>query len=300
MIVHVHNLADVAWDLRTQQRAMGHEAILVAHRRYSVHDPDLRLYLDGFVGINLELILHGRLFKTADIVHIHGGIRRSQIAFRALKKRSKAKWILHYHGSETRMGYGLYHADLADTKIVSTPDLKKWHDDAIWIPNPIPQVFEPPVRVMTIEGERIRVGHFPTNRALKGTENVIRALGPLVQEGRAELIIKEGRPHREIMETMRTVDIVVDQLNDLSIFSKVALEAMAIGIPAISSYDNSIFPSDCPVLRANTEEELRKRVVDVLDKGIDDKLRSSCAGYVKKYHDPREVVARMNEVYRRS
>jgi glycosyltransferase involved in cell wall biosynthesis len=277
---------------------MGNDAILVAHRRYSQHDPDLCLLLDGFVGINLELLLHGRLFKTADIVHIHGGIRRSQVAFGTLKNKSKAKWILHYHGSETRMGYGLYHEDLADAKVVSTPDLKRWHSDATWIPNPIPQVFEPPVQAKTIGGERIKVGHFPTNRALKGTKKVIRALDPLVQEGLAKLLIIEGRPHREIMETMRTVDVVVDQLNDLSIFSKVALEAMAIGIPAISSYDDGIFPSDCPVLRANTEEELRERVLNVIDEGIDDKLRSSCAGYVKRYHSPHEVAARLDEIYR--
>jgi hypothetical protein len=279
---------------------MGNEAILAAHRRYSGHNPDVRFFLDGFVGINVELLLHRELFNTAEIVHIHGGIRRSQVAFGMLKKKSKAKWILHYHGSETRMGYGLSHEDLADAKVVSTPDLKRWHGGATWIPNPIPQVFEPPVQANRTNGGRIKIGHFPTNRALKGTENVIRAMGPLVQEDRVELLIVEGRPHREVMEALRTVHVVVDQLNDLSIFSKVALEAMAIGIPAMSSYDSSIFPSDCPVLRANTEEELRKRVVDILDKGIDDSLRTSCIGYVRKYHHPREVAARFDEIYRRS
>lgn len=279
---------------------MGNEAILVAHRRYSVHEPDVPLFLDGFIGINLELLFRRELFRTTDIVQIHGGIRRSQTIFKTLKKKSKAKWIVHYHGSETRMGYGLQHEDLADAKVVSTPDLKRWHGDAIWIPNPIPQVFEPPVEAKKIEGRRIRIGHFPTNRALKGTDMVIRAVAPLVEEGRAELLVEEGRPHREIMQTMRTVDVVIDQLNDLSIFSKVALEAMAIGIPAISSYDGSIFPSDCPVLRANTEEELGRRILDISEKGIDDDLRIHCIEYVKKYHHPREVAAKFSEVYERA
>jgi len=279
---------------------MGDDAVLVAHRRYSAHEPDVPLFLDGFVGINFELFFRRELFKTADIVQIHGGIRRSQAIFRALKRKSKAKWIIHYHGSETRMGYGLHYEDLADAKVVSTPDLKRWHGDAIWIPNPIPQVFEPEVQAKKTEGRKIRIGHFPTNRALKGTDRVIRAVAPLLEEGRAELLIEEGRPHQKMMQTMRTVDVVIDQLNDLSIFSKVALEAMAIGIPAISSYDSSIFPSDCPVLRTNTEEELGRKILDISEKGIGDDLRIRCIGYVKKYHHPREVAVRFGEVYERT
>jgi hypothetical protein len=296
-IIHLNNIAGVAGDLRDYQREKGDEALLLAHRRYSMQEPDYPLVLDGFVGFNLELLFHSPLLKSADIIHVHGGIRRSQLMLRTLKKKSKARWILHYHGSESRMGYGMHHRDLADAKVISTPDLIRWHPDAVWLPNPISEVLEASVKTRTKRSDMLRIGHFPTKRSIKGTESIQRALAPLIQRREVELTIAEKRPHEEIMSIMRKVDVVIDQLNDLMIFSKVALEAMAIGVPAISSYDASIFPKDCPVWRANSEDELRDRVLEILERGIDDGLRERCMEYVSRYHDPRRVVQKLSEIY---
>jgi hypothetical protein len=112
-----------------------------------------------------------------------------------------------------------------------------------------------------------------------------------------ELIIVEKKTHKETMSIMRGVDVVVDQLNNLSIFSKVALEAMAIGVPAISSYDDSMFPRDCPVLKANSEGDLENRVLGMLERGIEEDLRERCMNYVRRYHDPRYVVRELSEIY---
>lgn len=293
----MNNIAGVAGDLRDYQREQGHDALMLAHKRYSMQEPDFPLVLDGFVGFNLELLFHLPLLRSADIIHIHGGIRRSQVVLRTLKRKSKARWILHYHGSESRMGYGMHHRDLADAKIISTPDLIKWHPDAVWLPNPISEVFEEPVQPRPDRSTLLRIGHFPTKRSIKGTDMIQKALASLIQERKVELIIVEKKTHKETMSIMRRVDVVVDQLNNLSIFSKVALEAMAIGVPAISSYDDSMFPQDCPVLKANSEGDLGNQVLGILENGIEEDLRERCMNYVRRYHNPRHVVRKLSEIY---
>jgi len=296
-ILHVNNVANVAYDLSRAQREIGQQARVMAHRRYSMSRPDVPMYLDGFLGINFELLVHSRLFQESDIVHVHSGIRRTQTVFRRLKEASGAKWVLHYHGSETRMGYGMFHRDIGDTEIVSTPDLLRWHERAVWLPNPIPEAASTTTTPRKIHGGRIVVGHFPTSREMKGTASVIRALKPLVESGSIELIIMEGKPHQEIVDAIRRMDAVVDQLNALAIFSKVALEAMALGVPAISSYDPKLFPDDCPVLAANSETELLDTVMRMASEGVDDTLRCEGIEYVRRHHHPLVVARRLGEIY---
>lgn len=297
-VLHVNDVAGVASDICRVQRELGHESMVMAHRRYSMVEPDVQLYLDGFVCINLELLMRSGLFRKADIIHVHGGMRRSQLAFRFLKKHNGAKWVVHYHGSETRMGYGIHHADLADTKIVSTPDLARWHPGAIWLPNPIPEVLLPPTEPRGQEKETLLVGHFPSKRHLKGTDDIIKALEPLVEMGLVNLVIREGKSHHEIIETIRCMDVVIDQLTDLGIFSKVALEAMALGVPAISSYDGSLFPEDCPVIATNSKAELTETVRKIANQGVSEGLKQDSVRYVRRYHDPVTVAQRLTDVYR--
>ncbi len=296
-ILHVNNIANVAYDLSRAQREMSQQALVLAHRRHSMSQPDVPMYLDGFVGINFELLIRSRLFQESDIVHIHGGIRRTQTAFRRLRNASQAKWVLHYHGSETRMGYGMFHRDLGDRELVSTPDLLRWHEGAEWLPNPIPEVASARMTHRMLQGGKIVVGHFPTNRELKGTASVVHALKSLLDSGSIELKIMERRPHHDIIDAIQMVDVVVDQLNRLSIFSKVALEAMAFGVPAISSYDPMLFPDDCPVLAVRSGAELFDALRKMCSEGVNEKLKGECIAYVRKYHHPSAVAQKLEGIY---
>lgn len=297
-IVHINNIGGVAWDLRTSQIEMGDSATVIAHRRYSMNRPDVDLRLDGLIGINLELPLYQRgLLRHADIIHIHGGIRRTQFVFRLLRRISKGKWVLHYHGSESRLGYGMHHMDLADLKLVGTPDLRRWHEDSVWLPNPIEaSLFNKP-RPPARKSSRLRIGHFPNDPSIKGTARIERALKPLVDAGQIELVVHEKMGHDDLLSEIMKTDLVIDQLSDLSIYGKTSLEAMIFGIPAISSYDEAIFPSGCPIIKAMTEEELRGRVEEIVRDGIDEGLRRKSIDYVFEHHHPMKVARTLKGLY---
>jgi hypothetical protein len=297
-VVHINNIGGVAWDLRTAQREMGDSSVVIAKSKYSLNPPDVDLRLDGILGFNLELFLYRRKWlHEADVIHIHGGIRRTHFVYGMIKKMSHARLVLHFHGSETRLGYGMHHMDLADLKLVATPDLKKWHEDAIWLPNPVEAaLFEMPKPSRRSVGP-LRIGHFPNDPSLKGTARIKQALKPFVDSNKVDLIVRERMGHAELLDEISKVDVLIDQLTDFSSYGKTSLEAMVLGVPAISSYDESLFPPGCMVIRASTEGELAQRVEELCRKGITEDLRRRSIAYVTEHHHPMKVARALREYY---
>ena len=102
----------------------------------------------------------------------------------------------------------------------------------------------------------LRVGHFPNHGFFKGTRYLIAAIERLQKDGFAiELVQLSGLPQSEIINAMRDVDIVVDQLISGS-FGLTGLEAMALAKPVICHLKDNVAIAEsenCPVIRANPE-----------------------------------------------
>ena len=90
------------------------------------------------------------------------------------------------------------------------------------------------------------VVHAPSNRARKGTENVIAAC----RELDVELEIVEGLHHDEARKRYERADIVVDQLN-AGWYGLFAIEAMALGKPVVTALHEDAVE--------RTQEALRRR-----------------------------------------
>ena len=70
-----------------------------------------------------------RALADADVVHIHGGIWRSQIAYGVLRRILRdTVFVVHLHGTDARTGRGLHHMNWANVVLVSTPDLARLVD----------------------------------------------------------------------------------------------------------------------------------------------------------------------------
>jgi hypothetical protein len=73
------------------------------------------------------------------------------------------------------------------------------------------------------------VVHAPSNRANKGTTEILQMLDTLKGEGlKFELQLLEGLPNAEVIRRLRDADIVVDELNEAH-YGMLALEAFATG-----------------------------------------------------------------------
>ncbi len=311
-ILHVNNVANIAWYLAQGQRSLGHQATVVIREDTTMWPGDVVLRTRGEpLSWNAAILRHWRLFRDADVIHIHGGIWRSQLAYGLFRRLFPRKaFVIHLHGSETRSGLGLHHLEWGDAIVCSTPDLVRFVPTAQWVPNPhsVPDSAVPPSR-----RGRVVIGHFPSRRSMKGTAAVLEGFDEFVkgeeprtvrEEGvtrhvasRAELWVVEGVPHARAMELMRHCDIVIDQIMPYGIYSLVSVEGMALGKVVISSY-NPDYYGELPIVRATSDAELREALRELLMRRERwRRIGEEGRAYVRGTHDAPQVAGRFLRLY---
>lgn len=303
-IAHIKNVANIGAVLASTQRRLGHEAFCLQILRR----------LQGFKGDeNLDLpkiypIYHlpGRLVKIwralsnlkgFDIYHLHdGGIFPKDIDVPLIFKR-RGKVCVHWHGTKLR-NKGRRFSRHADLVFVSTPDLLKMDENAVWMPNPIDMksLPEPEFRE-SMEGNPIRIVHVPTDRKIKGTEGIISDVNALKREGyNLELRLIENMPHEEVLGAIRGSDIVVDWINpDFGIYGLVSIEGMALGKPVLNHIKEEYLPfyTDCPIVNTDAEG-LRKNLRYLIeDEGARRDIGRQGRTYVEKIHDAEKVAEKV-------
>jgi glycosyltransferase involved in cell wall biosynthesis len=307
-ILHVENLAGVPSILAKAQNESGHQAkVLETHRNPFNFPHDLELYYGG------KGLLHD--FKTMqkvssscigyDLVHVHGGLNRKRLDVLGMHFIHRKPLVVHYHGSETRMGYGMAYRSLPDAKIVSRPDLLKWHEDAVFIQNPIEVV-----ETRKFEGSEVpSVVHLTSNPKFKGTELIKEAMKELAQEGlvfRFELI--ENKSHAFALDKISSSHIVIDQVlpkdpNLPSIIGMVSLEAMARSKVVITTFDEE-FRKYYPGCPAHAIEYGRSQLKDAVREFVNDMEATKKVGdqgmkYVKEFHSPKVVCEKLMVEYKK-
>jgi glycosyltransferase involved in cell wall biosynthesis len=307
-ILHLENTAGVAYALSRGQRELGHEADVLETYWSPLSFPhDKDLYYNGrFLSDIGNMWRVVREAKGYDIVHVHAGVHWKRFDVVAISQLLRKPVVVHYHGSETRLGYGLAYRRLWKHTIVGRPDLIPAHPDAVFIRNPVIGVNMAP-----LPAGRLRVLHAFHNPETKGSALIQQGLQELVNEGAdLEFTVLEKVGHDQVIEEMKRSHVVIDQLVDsrktglASIIGVVALEAMAMGRAVVSSFDQeyrSFYPS-CPVLAVAPEKEALKHVLGGLATQSEEVARLSSSGpdYVRKYHSPKATAEEVTKVYRKA
>ena len=296
-IVHVNDMAFVASRLAKAQRDLGHDAIVV-------HLPG------GPASFNLSLLREARRHRRIDVLHVHGGIRRSQLSVPYLRKFQANVLVVHYHGSDVRSGTCLHYQSYADAQICATPDLlsllnrsptsSRWHREGVlrpvWIPNPIepmPWAPDPPAR------DRVLFGHFPSKPEMKGTDKILTAFRRAFPHDEAELMVITGRPHDVALDRMRECDAIIDQLTAFGMYGVVSTEAMAMGRPVLSSYDPTWFSplGKCPVVELDEFNAVQMLRLVAQDRRLRVRLGEEGRAWVAKVHDASRIAERTLALY---
>ena len=164
-------------------------------------------------GIRLpsEMVKVLRTCRGYDVLHVHGGLTRKRVDILLSRMTTKQILIGHYHGSETRLGYGLHYRRFIDLGVVATPDLLRWLPECRYVPNPV----EMPESISDLpDTPSTKVVHIPSDRRIKGTEVIEEAVRQLKVSGLdVELAILEGVPHRKAMEEVGRSHIVADWIS---------------------------------------------------------------------------------------
>jgi hypothetical protein len=247
--------------------------------------------------------------------------------------------FVHYQGDDARQGdYSMLHFDInIATQVVPgyyTPesDMQKRSQisrlarqaSGIYAVNPDLMHVLPPIAKFLPYGhislqdcepqysqakrQRFVFAHAPSNRQVKGTDLILRALRELSAEGHSfDLDLIEGVSNSDALARYRDADVVIDQLY-AGWYGGVALEAMALGKPVVVyiretdlRFISKAMASDLPVFRTTpyrVKEDLRTIIElprsELVARGV------ASRAYVEKWHDPLEIASGIANDYRRA
>jgi glycosyltransferase involved in cell wall biosynthesis len=171
---------------------------------------------------------------------------------------------------------------------VSTPDQLDYVPRATWLPvvvdtarwQPGPPVLERRVPLVV---------HAPSTPWLKGTDQVLAHLQPLVDAGKIELRLVTGMPPAQAAELIRSADVVVDQVL-LGLYGVLACEAMSAGRLVLGNVGERLrsrVPADLPVVEVtptNLAEVLERFL---LDPAAAREVAAQGPAFVERFHDGR-------------
>ncbi len=299
-VLHVGSIAGVPQELSRAQRRMGWKSDVMTFQPHQF-DYQVDIYSPTRMPFPLKYAEKMRSFLCVvdnyDILHFHWS---SVVPFGfdlPLWKRLGKRIIMHHHGDDIRRkGEGWLYARFADAILVSTPDLLRWSPQAQWMPNPIDLRRYQYVGAESHEG-RIRILHAPSDRKVKGTDHVIRAVKSLQDEGYdIELDLIENMNHQEAVEHYRQADIVVDQLL-VGWYGMLAIECMALGKPVCVHIKDELKPylPGLPLIDTSPESLIKDIRALIEDASMRKIVGAEARNFVERVHDADKIASSLAE-----
>lgn len=154
--------------------------------------------------------------------------------------------------------------------------------------------------------DTLRIVHAPTNRSIKGTDEIISAIEDLKSMYNIDFILIENMTHDQALELYKSAHLVIDQIK-LGWYGGFALEVMRMGIP-VAVYINEL---DLKFLDCEMADSLLESVININPISIKEKLSqifdnpeqlNSLAeksyNYATKFHNPLRVIPKVIERYK--
>lgn len=203
-------------------------------------------------------------------------------------------------------------AEQADGCFVSTPDLLEFLPGAVLLPQPIDlaafgqrrdAAFAAAARGSAARDGNVRIAHAPSNRVIKGTRHVERAVQQLRDDGLAvELVLVEGKSYADSLAVYASCDLAVDQLL-IGAYGQFAVETMALGKPVVCFIrDDALeaYGPGLPVVSA-TPSDLASVLRDLIaHRDRWPELGAAGVAYVEAVHGAERVAAIATAEYERA
>lgn len=238
----------------------------------------------------------------AQVLHLHNNLRTLRVFLD--RGQPNRPFVLHHHGTEFRDEHVAMNADVASRgqrAVISTIDMFDLGTNLVWVPAPcrIPDL----LAIRKPRGGRLRVGHAPTNRALKSTDAFLAACKGLD----VEVVMVERSTWAQVLAVKATCDIWYDQVEAGGYpggYGCNAVEAWAMGIPVVAGVAPrtrelmaGIFGPRMPFYEAE-----RASIGDAIRALMDESIRAEYGAlghdHVQRYHSGAYSRAALLPVYR--
>lgn len=151
---------------------------------------------------------------------------------------------------------------LADAVAYSTPDLGDYlnSEKSFLIPKVMNDIeLHEPIS-STINARKLRIIHAPTDRSIKGTGPILKAVAR--HEDKFELLLAENLSREQVHALAQTADLAIDQIR-VGWYGNFAVEMMALNLPVVAyirpGLEDAVYPLQIPIINAsehNLEEVL--------------------------------------------
>lgn len=290
-ILHLDNTANVAVLISKGLRKYGIQSDVMELTPNPFHYPvDIKNYFGHNPFSKFKCVIRNiKIADNYDIIHIHSGITWNRFDLVFIKKILDRPLIVHFHGSDARLGYGMHFIDFIDKKIISTPDLFKWLPDAVHIQNPMV------LNKYIWDDNKICVIHLPSKREIKGTDIIIKAVEIAQKKVDFDFKIVENVQYSIAMQEISKSHVVIDQVYPaFGNEGMVSLEAMSMGKIPVCYINPEYRNEDIPIISPDepTFESLADCLIGLIKIKYLMKLQSKiCYDYIKNNRTP-EIIAK--------
>lgn len=251
------------------------------HFGRSILPKSLDLPILKFFGKKIVFTFHGSDVRDRNLVVPGAGGRFS--AVRTEKNREKA------------LRYG-------DLIVVTTPDLLEFFPEgrAVWIPVAFP-LKRKKYSYKKLSKNKFLIIHAPTNRLIKGTDYIIKAIKKLQKKYKfLKFKLIENLPRPEALKIYDKADLAIDQLM-IGWYGLFAVEMMSLGVPTICYIREDLkkYAPDLPLINANKENI--QNVIEQIIKNPEKLRKYQEEGffYVKNNHETSRVALKYIKEYKR-
>jgi glycosyltransferase involved in cell wall biosynthesis len=235
-----------------------------------------------------------------DIYHFDGDIPFIY-GDRILKKLQGKRIVTHFFGSELRKwGMNPYLKKYAQIRFTSEVDHPKIDPSLVFVPIPFAA---DNIKPRSGENTILVVGHSPTRRTAKGTDDIIRAVNKVREKINFEFRLIEGVKHDRCMEFKTGCDIGIDQVGNYAgtAYGRSGLEFLALGIPTITEIPAEYEPllPGHPFVKAARENLAEVLYRLLTDADLRKRKKTESIAWVREFVNPRRVMAKIYDEYRR-
>jgi len=140
----------------------------------------------------------------------------------------------------------------------------------------------------------IRIGHAPTNRAVKGTDQILKELEPIKNTHPVEIVLIEGLAHQKALTLKKSCDIFIDNIGELG-YGINGLESLAMGIPTAVQLlpDFEVLLGDHPFINIAQGCIAGKLIPFIESESLRKKVGVDSQNWVHERHHPLQISRKM-------
>lgn len=235
--------------------------------------------------------------ESYDLLVLDGGsgFLRSGRIVRELKEKGSSVAIV-YCGSDLRTRGIIRPVDeIADFRFTVEFDHTLLDPSLhfLYFPFRLPEISGSPPKTIT----PIRIGHSPTNRAVKGTDEILAQLKVLKAGYPVEIVLIENLPYPEALSLKLSCHLFVETIGELG-YGVSGLEALAMGIPTACEIlpDYAKLLGDHPFINVHAGNIAEKLIPYIKSQDLRKAQGEKSRAWVSQTHDPKSVVREMHRV----